>query len=233
LSTAFAADKVHQKGDWSFWICRTKPKKVNSLHTANWGTELMQSKQLLNYNVSKRLPPVKTHAIDMKGADLHWTRVETTRVTESLSSDESSHTQICSHPNSHKSFSIYLSLIADLEMPLPSELLPNPPLDAADPLRYPKACWSTNSTQEMSLMNKHVLVLQQILKEINITYTCNCPELWDQVSTFPQAARWYVFACCCTIRRCCCTQSSPNKSLASDLPHQEKPRHLSWSNWSG
>lgn len=96
LSTAFAADKVHQKGDWSFWICRTKPKKVNSLHTANWGTELMQSKQLLNYNVSKRLPPVKTHAIHMKGADLHWTRVETTRVTESLSSDESSHTQIWS-----------------------------------------------------------------------------------------------------------------------------------------
>jgi hypothetical protein len=137
------------------------------------------------------------------------------------------------HPNSHKSFSIYLSLIADLEMPLPSELLPNPPLDAADPLRYPKACWSTNSTQEMSLMNKHVLLLQQILKEINITYTCNCPKLRDQVSTFPQAARWYVFACCCTIRRCRCTQSSPNKSLASDLPHQEKPRHLSWSNWSG
>jgi hypothetical protein len=47
------------------------------------------------------------------------------------------------HTNTHTRFAIYRSLIADFEMLLPSELLPNAPLDAADPLRYPKACQST------------------------------------------------------------------------------------------
>jgi hypothetical protein len=51
--------------------------------------------------------------------------------------------RIMIHTNTHTRFAIYRSLIADFEMLLPSELLPNPPLDAADPLRYPKACQST------------------------------------------------------------------------------------------
>ena len=37
--------------------------------------------------------------------------------------------------------------------------------------------------------------------------------------TLAHAACWFALACCCTIRRCVCTQSSPNRFLASDLPH--------------
>jgi hypothetical protein len=98
-----------------------------------------------------------------------------------------------------------------------------------------KSSWLANTFFLVDLVNKASGTLRAffVFNYLNCLnyqdYTISTKTNWEfgrcqavhligkQNNTFDQAFLLYWFACCCTTLLCLWTQSSPNKSLASDL----------------